>query len=255
MVSQARLAEIWATGRHDDDVLVPVAPEPLNSVFAALGLGANSRVSEVGCGNGALLLRIARDYAAACLGLDTCEPLIRAGRRAVARAGAGHLVTLRCEDGFAFPFQPASFDVALCLGASWIFGGYRRTLAALSRRVRQGGIVVVGEGFSFDPPEQAYFRGRATSLGAFRTHEGNVAIGSEEGLQPVGAWVSSQAEWDEYHERRFASIRRWLEENPLDADFGAVTALADDGEARFRLRDRDEQRWAVYAFRKPEPMG
>ncbi len=44
-------------------------------------------------------------------------------------------------------FEPSAYDVAMCLGASFVFGGLAGTLDALEPVVRPGGHVVVGEPF------------------------------------------------------------------------------------------------------------
>ena len=251
MVDSSRLAEIWVEGRRDDEVLLPIGIETVDAIVSTMSLNPASTVLDVGCANANVLIRIAKRFGATCTGLDTRQSMIHAGLRAAQGAAVRNLVTLHVEEGFAFPILPESMDAAMCLGESWILGGYRRTLASLARDVRGGGLILAGEGFAFEPPEQAYFRGRTTSASAFRSHEGNITIGIEEGLEPIGQWVSSLGEWEDYHERRFQSIRRWLDENPLDRDAATVSSVADDAEARFRLRDRDEQGWAVYLFRKP----
>ena len=43
--------------------------------------------------------------------------------------------------GADFAAPAASYDLAMCIGASWAFGGHRGTLLALSRWARPGGLV------------------------------------------------------------------------------------------------------------------
>ena len=44
-------------------------------------------------------------------------------------------------------FEPEAYDAALCLGASFVFGGLADTVDALAPAVRPGGHVAVGEPF------------------------------------------------------------------------------------------------------------
>jgi SAM-dependent methyltransferase len=50
-------------------------------------------------------------------------------------------------DATAYPLEPESLDVALCLGASFVWDGLAGTLAALVPAVRPGGHIAVGESY------------------------------------------------------------------------------------------------------------
>ena len=56
-----------------------------------------------------------------------------------------------CHDGATYPFETGSYDVACCIGASEIWGGFRPTLEALKRAIvpggpgPPGGQIVIGE--------------------------------------------------------------------------------------------------------------
>ena len=44
-------------------------------------------------------------------------------------------------------FEPASFDLTACIGASHAFGNYDDALAGLLKLTRPGGLVLIGIGF------------------------------------------------------------------------------------------------------------
>src|SRR5581483_4645025 len=47
--------------------------------------------------------------------------------------------------GADFEIEPERYDAAMCIGATWAWGGLGGTLSALSPGVRAGGHVVAGE--------------------------------------------------------------------------------------------------------------
>src|SRR3970040_2310932 len=68
-------------------------------------------------------------------------------RRARARVRRRGLWLVRGAGAGYRPPASKRFDIALCLGASWIWGGYVGTLRGLLRLTAPGGRVLVGEPF------------------------------------------------------------------------------------------------------------
>jgi len=62
------------------------------------------------------------------------------------------VVEVVCADASAYRAQPAAYDVACCIGASMIWGGFRPTLQALKQAVKAGGQIVVGEPYYAQKP-------------------------------------------------------------------------------------------------------
>jgi cyclopropane fatty-acyl-phospholipid synthase-like methyltransferase len=234
---------------------IPISSERLDDFVEAFALPPGATVIDIGCGDGTLMVALARRYGARCIGTDDRPTTLASARQRAAGSGVADLVTTVHQDGFAFSAIPGSFDAALCLGGTWILGGYRRTLARLAQWTRPGGLIGIGETFAFDPPEATYFRGRTLAVSAFRSHQGNIAIGLEEGLEPVNCWIATADEWNSHHESQFAAARRWLDANPDDEDRPEVKSRAEAAERGFHHHDRSEQRWAAYLSRKPVTRG
>ena len=228
-----------------------LSSERLDEIVEAFALPMGAKLVDLGCGEGHLMIALARRFGAACTGMDDRPATITTARRNALVAGVEHLVHVAQGDAFAFSAAPGSFDATLCLTGTWILGGYRRTLNRLAAWTMPGGLLAIGETFSFEPPEAAYFRGRSLAPSAFRSDEGNIAIGIEQGLEFVNSWTATQEEWDAHHESQFAAARRWLAANPAGDDASEVESRIDDAERHFYDHDRFEQRWAAYLFKKP----
>ena len=228
-----------------------LSSERLDDFVEAFVLPPRASVLEIGCGEGGLMVTIARQFGATCTGLDDRPATIARAWRNAQAANVDDLVNPIIEDAFAFRAIPRSFDATLSLAGTWVLGGFRRTLIRLAEWTLPGGIIAIGETFAFEPPEAAYFRGRSVAPSAFRSHEGNIAIGIEEGLQFVNSWQATQEEWDAHHESQFGAARRWLAANPADGDALEVRSRIDSAERRYFEQDRFQQRWATYLFKKP----
>src|SRR5687768_16656873 len=73
-------------------------PDPVvDRLVAALGLGACSRVLDVGCGSGQLTLPLSR-RTRVVLGVDVEADMLRLARRAALDAGAGNAAWLLASD-------------------------------------------------------------------------------------------------------------------------------------------------------------
>src|SRR3990172_7990801 len=88
------------------------------------------------------------------------------------RGGAG-LLFVGGDGAASGPPASKRFDIALCLGASWIWGGYVGTLRGLLRLTAPGGRVLVGEPFWIRRPTRANLAVLGERADAFATHEGN----------------------------------------------------------------------------------
>lgn len=104
--------------------------ETLLEEARALGLGAQSRVLDVGCGEGSLLGEIQAATACEAWGVDISRPAIEAAAR---RWPAARWVVANADLGL--PFAPASFELVLSITA-------RRNPAEFARVLAPGGALL-----------------------------------------------------------------------------------------------------------------
>jgi hypothetical protein len=143
----------------------------------------------------------------------------------------------------------------MCIGASWSFGGHRGTLRALSRFVRLGGLVMVGEPYWRRTPDPAYLTASGIEADMFATHAGNVAIGVEEGFVPLYTLVSSEDDWDRYEALQWRAAERYAVEHPDDPDAEEIVRRQRDARDVYLRWGRDTLGWAVYLFRSDHQPG
>jgi SAM-dependent methyltransferase len=138
--------------------------------------------------------------------VDLSPFVIRYLREAASRRVPAAQIESLVLDGAAYEAQPASFDLAVCLGASWTFGGHRQTLRTLAAAVKPGGKVLIGDPFWKHEPDPEYLVSEKVRRDEFDTHAANVEAGVDEGLVPWLALVSSDDERDRYESLQWRAV-------------------------------------------------
>jgi hypothetical protein len=131
------------------------------------------------------------------------------------------LVEIIDSDARDFTLEPGVWDVALCLGATFVWDDLDGTLAALVPAVRPGGHVAVGEPFWRTAPPPS-----------------------------IDAMGSSTDDWDRYESLHWRAVEDWLAEQ----EHGSLEAVEVRGEnerhkRRYLEVGRDHLGWAILVGR------
>ena len=234
---------------RDHLVCNPLSSEKVDELVAVLDLSPGARVLDIACGKAELLVRLVKRYGASGDGVDLSPYCVRDARARAQERVPGAALVFHELDGRAFTAAPGWYDLALCLGASWVFGGHRGTLQALRRFLRPGGLVVVGEPYWRRTPDPDYLRASGYDAAAFTTHAGNVAIGLDLGLVFLYSLVSSEDDWDGYEGRQWRTAEWYAAAHPDDPDAAEVVQRQRAHREVYLRWERDTLGWAVYLFR------
>jgi hypothetical protein len=231
----------------------PMSLGKLDRLIELLHLAPGSRMVEIAFGKGEILVRLVETYGAAAVGVDISPYFVASARVKLAERVPDADVVLHEMDGAEFtPEEPPSFDLGLCLGASWIFNGHEGTLKAMAGMVVPGGWVVVGEPYWRQDPSEGYLEASGDRADSFGTHETNVATGEDLGLRLEYTLVSNEDEWDEYEGLQWYAAESYARSHPDDPDVPEVLKRVADQKSTYLKWGRDTLGWAIYAFRKPE---
>jgi cyclopropane fatty-acyl-phospholipid synthase-like methyltransferase len=229
----------------------PLDPAVLDQVIDLLDLAPGRRVLDIGCGKGSLLVRIAECYGASGTGVDINAAFLAEGRAAAARRGVASRVALLELEASRLAAEPASFDVGVCVGSTHAFGSYRTTLRELTRLVRPGGSVLIGEGYWRREPDPEHLLRLEAMADEMTTHEGNLAAGTEQGLAPRGAWVSSDRDWDGYEDLYARTVETYVATHPEDPDNAAMRERIRRWRETYLRWGRDTLGFGLYLFQRP----
>ena len=236
---------------HADHVLCnPTSPERLDEVINLLGLAPGAVAWEAASGKGELLVRLAERFGIRGIGIDRSPvevPIARA--RAAARAPDADLRFVEA-DAADQPAADASVELAICLGASWIWGGHRGTLRELSRITRPGGLVLVGEPHWLREPDPAYCAASGLGRDDVGTLADNVAAGRDAGLTLLYVQPSSLEDWDRYEALQLLAAERFAIANRDDPDVPELLERVRREHDDYLRWGRDTLGWAIYLFRR-----
>jgi len=234
---------------HADHVICnPLSVDKLDEIVALLDLPAGAQVLDIACGKAELLIRLVERYGVHGEGVDLSAPELAEARRRLRERAPAAVVTLTEQDGQTYEAPPATYDLAVCLGASWIFGGHRRTLQALQRWLRPGGLILVGEPFWRHEPDPEYLVARGFTAASFASHADNVAAGLDLGLVFLYSVVSSEDDWDRYEGLQWRAAERYRLAHPDDPDLPDLLERVRSRRDAYLRWERSTLGWAAYLF-------
>lgn len=229
----------------------PVNDQSFNDLIDLLELPRGARVTDIGCGKGEMLIRLGQKYRIKGVGVDLSPYCIsEAKKQKTERVPDADLKFLEMKGSDYKPDTPETDDLTMCIGASWIFDGYKKTLMALSQMTKPLGRIMVGEPFWRKNPPQAYLKKAKLSRRSFNTHRGNVTTGEELGLAPVYALVSSESDWDRYEGLHWYATRECVTSHPDDPDLKEILKRDSEDRQNYLKYERDLLGWAIYLFQK-----
>ncbi len=112
-----------------------------------LRLAEGATALELGCGRGALAVKLAEELKLDVTGIDAHAPYVEAARTRAESHGVADRCRFRCEDPRETLARPATYDVALMIGRGDLLGDQAAVVGALRRAVREGGRIVVDDGY------------------------------------------------------------------------------------------------------------
>ncbi len=230
----------------------PTSLSKLDDVIALLGLKPGARAVDIACGKGELLARLAERYGVSGVGVDLSPFCIADTRKKLAERAPQAKIQIVQMDGAKYhPAPSESFDLASCVGASWVFGGHRDTLRALNGMAAPGGYVFVGEPFWIKEPDPEHLKFDELTRETFSDHYGNVRIAEEEGLVPLYAAVSNSDDWDRYEMLQWFAAEEYAAANPNDTDLPEIREKMAHARKVYLRWQREALGWALYLLRKP----
>lgn len=235
-----------AVAERDHDIQNPTSAEKIRRLGEWLRLGPEASVLDIACGRGGPALILASTFGCRITGVERASEFAAAARERVAAAELSDLVEIVESDALDFPLEAATWDVALCLGATFVWDNLDGTLAALVPAVRPGGHLAIGEPYWRAAPPPGI-----DAMGYVSLPE-TVTRFERRGLTTIGLIGSSTDDWDRYESLHWRAVEDWLAER----EHGSLEALEIRGEyeghkQRYLEFQRDFLGWTILLGRKP----
>jgi SAM-dependent methyltransferase len=230
-------------------ILNPFSEAKLRLAGEAAEVAPGTRVLDLACGKGELLCRWAEWFGSGGVGVDLSPLFLAAAEARAAELGVADRVSFVEGDAGEYAAEPGGFDVACCIGATWIGGGLVGTAALLRPAIREGGRILIGEPYWIDPaPNEA-----ATSHGfrpdEFVSLDGTLDRLDEAGLELVEMVLASSDDWDRYEARQWRTVAAWLAANPGHPEHEGMRRFLVDGRRWYLRWGRRYLGWGVFVTR------
>jgi SAM-dependent methyltransferase len=236
------------------EVCNPTSRGKLDELVGLLGLNRGSAVLDIACGKAELLTRLAERYEISGTGVDISPYCVMDGQQKLRERVPSAQIEILNMDGAGYsPNQP--FDLAMCIGASWVYKGHRGTLNALKTMTKPDALILVGEPFWLREPDDAYLAAENLTRDMFGTHYENVRVGEDEGLSPLYTMVSNQDDWDRYEALQWYAADKYARQNADDPDVSEILTRVARGRMNYLQWGRDTLGWALYMFRRSSRAG
>jgi len=217
-----------------------------------LELTPDTRVLDIASGTGEMLVGFAERHGSIGVGVDVSPHFMRrAELNRTERVPDADLRFLEMKgEEYRLP-EGETFDVAMCIGASWIWSGFEGTLRALSGFVRPGGLIVSGEPYWRCEPSPEYLKSDGMDQQDFHDLHGCSEVATGLDLDLVWMRTSSLQDWDRYEMTQVAAVDRFARMNPDHPDLDDIRDGVRRGKEAYLRFGRREMGFAFWVFRTP----
>ncbi|AYY82810.1 MULTISPECIES: SAM-dependent methyltransferase [Proteus] len=213
------IPRIFTISESEHRIHNPFTPEKYDTLGRVLRMKPDSHILDLGSGSGEMLCTWARDYGITGTGIDMSPLFTTQAKLRAKELGVNKQVHFIHNDAAGYVMSEKC-DVAACIGATWIAGGFAGTIELLAQSLKPGGLLLIGEPYWRQLPvsdEIAQSCG-VSSLADFLTLPRLISAFDELGYDIVEMVLADQEGWDRYEAAKWLTMRHWLEENP-DDDF------------------------------------
>ena len=227
------------------EIINPTSAEKLLKVGRALGLSDGDHVIDFGCGFGTMLAMWAKEFAISGVGIDTREYAVERARAKVAERGLADRIEIVHGNASEYAFEPNAYSAATCIGATFIWGGWRETIRALLPALRPGGRLAVGECYWLTDQVPAEYA--QVESAPHKEHQ-LLEWAREEGVDVECVVRANHDDWDRYESENWVGLLRWIEENPDHPERGAVIDRLHSSQDEYFRYARQYFGWAIYVL-------
>lgn len=201
--------DYWAIAEHDIEIQNPVTDRKLRLLDDYCDIRDGIKVLDAGCGKAWVMLQWAERFAIQGTGLELNPHFLEQARRKSAERGLSEKLTFIDGPAQDFSPEPASYDIVMCLGASFALGGFAQAVDWMVAAAKPGGTLVIGDltlerEAPISRPDLHLPNDARDTIGVIERH------GAE-----VSALISaSDADFERYVSHHRHAVLRWARENP-----------------------------------------
>ena len=236
----------YAAVQSGHELQNPTSPEKIRLLGERLELGPDSHVLDIASGTCGPAMILAGTFGCRLTCVERAPEFVAAARERIVAAGLEDRIELVEAD--AATYEHGRYDAALCLGASFVYGGLVPTLERLRAAAP---LLAVGEPYWRDrplspaPAEDPKRVGEEEWLPLAET----IDLAESSGVRVVSLIASSEDDWDRYETLHWQALDRWLEANPEHPQAEEFRARGAAHRDRYLRWQRAAIGWAILVCR------
>lgn len=231
----------WAIAERDIEIQNPITDRKLRLLGDYCDIRDGLRVLDIGCGKAWLMRQWAEEHAIEGVGVDINARFLEVARR---KAPARGRLTFHNTAVKGFDVAPESFDIVLCLGASFTIGEPPEALEWMARAIRPGGTMVLGDMVLKHPP--AVPRGEILPPDTV----GMIGVVERHGAEVSATISASEADFERYASHHRHATLTWAREHPNHPDHADVLRKSRDDWMHYQRTIRPMLGWTIFVGRK-----
>lgn len=229
------------------ELTTPATPEKLWTIGHYLDLNENKHLIDFGCGYGRTLAFWAKDFGISGVGVEIHSFLCKRAAERMETEQVSEKVEIVCTNSLDYKFKPQTFDVAICLGASFVWGGFRRAIQRMSDALKDEGKIVIGEPYFTKervPQDLVKFEGD------LHTEHQILEISREEKFNVEFVVRANRDDWDRFVSSNWYGLIRWIDENPTHPERHYVIDYLNRKQDTYFRYQKEYEGWAIYILKQ-----
>lgn len=229
----------------------PMSEGKLDQVLSLLDLKPQARVLEIGSGHGELARRLVHQYSTELHAVENSTYALEEAKLRTTGNSPESQIQWVAEDAGAYlsTVEDGYYDAAICIAACHALGGMEDTLRILSRVVRPGGSILIGEGYWRKKPDDSYLGALGSEENELLHYDSTVLLGERFGLTPLWASVASEDDWDRFEWNYSLSIEQYCQEHPDHPDVKAMQEKIRNWRRTYLTWGRDTLGFGLFLYR------
>lgn len=227
------------------ELVNPTSPEKLIKAGQVAGLKPGTRVIDFGCGYAEPLVLWAERFGISGVGLDIRPHACERAEKKVAERGLSERIQIVCGDAAEYQYPAHSFDVAACIGASFIWDGFKEAVHAMKNAILPKGRILIGEPYWLTDNVPIEFSIQEKDV---HTEADLLRLTRQEGFDFEYVLHSNHDDWDRYEADNWYALLRWIEENPDHPERQDVIDHLRQNQAEYTRYGRRYLGWAIYVL-------
>ena len=236
----------YAVVEAEHEIQNPTSEEKIRLLGRRLGLGSDSHVLDIAAGKGGPAVILAQAFGCRLTCVERAPEFVAVARERAAAAGLEDRIEIVEADAAAY--ELGRYDAALCLGASFAYGGLVPTLERLRAAAP---LLGVGEPYwrEWPLPAGAGDDPKRVAEDEWLPLAETIGLAESTGVRVISLIASSEDDWDRYESLHWQALDAWLAMNPDHEEADEFRARGAAHRARYLTWQRALLGWAIFVCR------